>query len=87
MKTLDNLRDVFKAHESTANPSKFTAQDAAAQISVYPAAWTIGLTPQKYLCSNCGYIGSVFMELEKEEEKKEWRNNPLNRAILGSAVS
>jgi len=27
------------------------------------------LTPQKYVCANCGYVGSVVMELEKEEEK------------------
>jgi len=28
------------------------------------------LTPQKYLCGKCGYFGSVYMELEKEEEEK-----------------
>jgi hypothetical protein len=27
------------------------------------------LTPQKYICAECGYIGSIVMELEKEEEK------------------
>jgi len=27
------------------------------------------LLPQKYLCGNCGYIGSIYMELEKEEKK------------------
>jgi hypothetical protein len=29
------------------------------------------LTPQKYICHNCGYVGSIVMELEKIEEEKE----------------
>jgi nitrate/TMAO reductase-like tetraheme cytochrome c subunit len=29
------------------------------------------LTPQKYFCNKCSYMGTVFMELEKEEETKE----------------
>jgi hypothetical protein len=26
------------------------------------------LTPARYLCDECGYLGSLFMELEKEED-------------------
>jgi hypothetical protein len=25
------------------------------------------LLPQKYLCQNCGYIGPIVMELEKDD--------------------
>lgn len=25
------------------------------------------LTPKKYVCENCGYVGPIVMELEKEE--------------------
>jgi len=28
------------------------------------------LTPKKYVCQNCGYIGPIIMELEKEEENE-----------------
>jgi C4-type Zn-finger protein len=31
------------------------------------------LTPKKYVCENCGYNGSIVMELEKEK-------NPENNA-------
>jgi hypothetical protein len=26
------------------------------------------LTPRKYVCDDCGYVGILVMELEKEEE-------------------
>jgi hypothetical protein len=26
------------------------------------------LTPKKYVCADCGYVGPIIMELEKEEE-------------------
>jgi transposase-like protein len=29
------------------------------------------LTPQKYVCENCGYTGQIIMELEKEEESSD----------------
>jgi len=28
------------------------------------------LTPRQYYCENCGYIGILVMELEKEEEQQ-----------------
>jgi hypothetical protein len=28
------------------------------------------LTPKEYYCENCGYLGIVVMELEKEDEKE-----------------
>jgi len=30
-------------------------------------AW---LTPKKYFCEDCGYVGPVIMEVEKEELEK-----------------
>jgi len=31
------------------------------------AAW---LTPKKYFCANCGYVGPIVMEIEKEDLEK-----------------
>jgi len=31
-------------------------------------AW---LTPKKYFCADCGYIGPIVMEIEKEKEKRK----------------
>ncbi|MDW8041033.1 MAG: hypothetical protein RMJ03_06420 [Nitrososphaerota archaeon] len=28
------------------------------------------LTPKKYICENCGYYGSIIMELELKEKRK-----------------
>jgi hypothetical protein len=28
------------------------------------------LTPKKYVCENCGYVGLIVMELEKEENSQ-----------------
>jgi len=30
-------------------------------------AW---LTPKRYFCADCGYVGPIVMEVEKEELKK-----------------
>jgi len=30
-------------------------------------AW---LTPKRYVCADCGYIGPIVMEISKEELKK-----------------
>jgi len=30
-------------------------------------AW---LTPKRYVCADCGYIGPIAMEIEKEEKEK-----------------
>jgi predicted RNA-binding Zn-ribbon protein involved in translation (DUF1610 family) len=27
------------------------------------------LTPRKYFCEKCGYVGPIYMELEKEEKE------------------
>jgi hypothetical protein len=29
------------------------------------------LTPQKYRCTECGYVGPIVLELEKEERGNE----------------
>jgi hypothetical protein len=31
----------------------------------------IWLTPKQYYCEECGYLGIIVMELEKEESEEE----------------
>jgi len=35
-------------------------------------AW---LTPRKYLCKDCGYVGPIVLEIEKDQLKKRKRKN------------
>jgi hypothetical protein len=37
------------------------------KISLY-SSLDLWLTPKKYVCSDCGYVGPIILELEKEEE-------------------
>jgi transposase-like protein len=68
MKTLDNLRDVFKGLKHSKPTAKYCPRCGSPKLRL-SSSLDYWLTPQKYLCSNCGYAGSIFMELEKEEEK------------------
>ena len=31
----------------------------------------VWLTPKKYFCADCGYVGPIVMEIERKELKKE----------------
>jgi hypothetical protein len=70
MKVLDNVRDVFKTMKHSKPSQVYCPKCGSPKLSL-SSSMDYWLTPQKYFCSNCGYIGSVFMELEKEEENKE----------------
>ena len=69
MKTLDNLRDVFKTLKHSRPKAIFCPRCGSPKMRL-SSSLDYWLTPQKYICGDCGYFGSVFMELEKEEEGK-----------------
>jgi len=69
MKTLQNLRDVFKTIKHQ-KPAKIYCPRCASPNLTLSSSLDYWLLPQKYACKECGYIGSVYMELEKEEEKE-----------------
>ena len=68
MKTLDNIRDVFKTVKHS-KPSQIFCPKCGSPKLHLSSSLDYWLTPQKYICEECGYVGSVYMELEKEEEK------------------
>ena len=51
------------------NQPKSTVQDAPAQKSLYPSSLAVWLTPKQYYCEECGYLGIIVMELEKDDDK------------------
>jgi transposase-like protein len=69
MKPLENIREVLKTVKHR-KPSKIYCPRCCSPNIGLSSSLDLWLTPQKYICQNCGYIGSIIMELEKEEENK-----------------
>ncbi len=67
MKILGNIRNVLKTIKHSKPQQIFCPRCGSPKLSL-SSSLDYWLTPQKYICSECGYIGSIFMELEKEEE-------------------
>jgi DNA-directed RNA polymerase subunit RPC12/RpoP len=67
MKVLGNIRDVLKTVKHSKPSQIFCPRCGSPKLSL-SSSLDYWLTPQKYICSECGYVGSIFMELEKEEE-------------------
>jgi hypothetical protein len=67
MKMLQNVREVLKSLKH-GKPSKIYCPRCCSSKIFLSSGLDIWLTPKKYVCKNCGYIGPVIMEIEKEEE-------------------
>jgi transcription elongation factor Elf1 len=67
MKPLKNVREVLKTLKHRKPTKIYCPRCCSPKISLY-SSLDLWLTPQKYVCSNCGYVGSIIMELEKEEK-------------------
>ena len=69
MKPFQNVRDVFKTVKHR-KPSRIYCPRCASPNIALSSSLDYWLTPQKYICHNCGYVGSIVMELEKIEEEE-----------------
>jgi transcription elongation factor Elf1 len=67
MKPLKNVREALKTLKHRKPTKIYCPRCCSPKISLY-SSLDLWLTPQKYVCSNCGYVGSIIMELEKEEK-------------------
>jgi len=66
MKLLQDIKEVFKTL-SYRRPTKIYCPRCGSQKIHLSSSLDYWLTPKKYVCDNCGYIGPIIMELEKEE--------------------
>jgi predicted RNA-binding Zn-ribbon protein involved in translation (DUF1610 family) len=66
MNLLQNMREVLRTLKRREPSKKYCPRcgDPKIHLSSNLDYW---LTPRKYVCENCGYVGPIFMELEKEE--------------------
>jgi hypothetical protein len=69
MRVIGNFRDVLKTLKHQRPTQIFCPRCGSPKLSL-SSSLDYWLTPQKYLCGECGYLGTVFMVLEKEEEEK-----------------
>jgi predicted RNA-binding Zn-ribbon protein involved in translation (DUF1610 family) len=68
MKMLQNVREVLKSLKHRKPAKIYCPKCCSPKIKMY-STFDLWLTPQKYVCDNCGYIGPIILELEKEEGK------------------
>jgi transcription elongation factor Elf1 len=67
MKMLQNVREVLKSLKHGKPKRVYCPRCCSPKITL-SSSLDIWLTPQNYICQECGYKGPIVMELEKEEE-------------------
>jgi predicted RNA-binding Zn-ribbon protein involved in translation (DUF1610 family) len=66
MKLLQDIKEVLKTL-SYRRPTKIYCPRCGSSKMHLSSSLDYWLTPKKYVCDNCGYVGPIIMELEKEE--------------------
>lgn len=67
MKRLQNIREVFGTIKHR-KPSRIYCPRCGSPKIALSSSFDTWLMPQKYYCKNCGYLGPIVMELEKDEQ-------------------
>jgi transposase-like protein len=68
MKMLGSIREVLKNIKRRKPSAIYCPRCASPKIHLLNGLY-YGFVPHKYVCENCGYVGPIVMELEKEEDK------------------
>lgn len=68
MGMLRNLFDVFKSMKRRSPALKLCPSCGSPRLRL-SSRFDVWLTPEQYICENCGYKGPIVMELEEEKEK------------------
>jgi len=74
MKKLDGFREVFKTVKHRKPVQIFCPRCASPKIHL-SSSLDLWLTPKSYLCDECGYVGVIVMELDKEKEESSEEND------------
>jgi hypothetical protein len=70
MKKLDGIRDVLK-NTRHRKPTQIYCPRCASPKITLSSSLDVWLTPRQYYCEECGYLGIIVMELEKEDSGPE----------------
>lgn len=66
MRLLKDIKEVLKTLSRRRPTNIYCPRCGSPKIHL-SSSLDYWLTPKKYVCENCGYIGPIIMELEKEE--------------------
>jgi len=66
MEFIANVREVFSTLKRRRPSKKYCPKCGSPEIRL-SSSLDYWLLPRKYVCKKCGYVGPVYMELEKEE--------------------
>jgi predicted RNA-binding Zn-ribbon protein involved in translation (DUF1610 family) len=69
MGLFQNMREVLKTLKRR-KPDKIYCPKCGSPKIHLSTSLDYWLTPKKYVCEDCGYVGPVVMELEKEDTKE-----------------
>ncbi len=67
MKKLDDFREVFKSIKHRRPTMIFCPKCGSPKIKLAIGLTIGGLAPKQYYCEECGYVGTIVMELEEEK--------------------
>jgi C4-type Zn-finger protein len=70
--TTKRLREVFQRPNMKKKANKICPVCGSPNLRL-SSKFDIWLTPEQYVCENCGYKGPIVMEID-EEERPERRN-------------
>ena len=70
MKKPDGIREIIK-NTKHRNPTQIYCPRCASPKIALSSSLAVWLTPKQYYCENCGYLGIIVLELEKDEAEKE----------------
>jgi len=68
MGILQDMREVFKILKHR-GPSKIYCPRCGSPRIHLSSSLDYWLTPKKYVCEDCGYVGPIVMEIEKKDNK------------------
>ena len=68
MKNPDGLRDILK-NTKHRKPTQIYCPRCASPKITLSSSLAVWLTPKQYYCKECGYLGIIVLELEKDDDK------------------
>jgi transcription elongation factor Elf1 len=69
-KKIDGIREIFKTVKHQKPTQIFCPRCASPKIHL-TSSLAVWLTPKQYYCEECGYVGIIVMELEKDDRQAE----------------
>jgi predicted RNA-binding Zn-ribbon protein involved in translation (DUF1610 family) len=86
MNLLRDIRGVLKATRRR-RPTRIYCPKCGSTKIRLSTAFNYWLTPRKYTCDDCGYNGSIIMELEKENSDSQINPEALNQAASSTSYN